>query len=491
MKVESSLKKNDIVLYYNEYGSIEYDKIQRISAIGSFKTYYLNNKTINANENELKSVCSITGKKTAIESKKFPEPNLPVVGQSYIFAMNKAASCQKRYNKESAAICPMGKNILQTLSNSLEYITKDKRKYKNWIPVINGKWDNKKPKRDLLIAYLKESPISEISNALLLGGSNNEGNFETISSTVCDAFKNKESNLQSAFLNVFALRSVSKGETQVVLNKSYKVEEIFHAVEVWKKAAKNIPNFSLFLSLKKGEKAKKHEPFIPFTSEIISLLQHKWIKNGESNNKIEGCKLNEVFDLFFQQENKINFLNSKILHLIIQRITPLLLGIKSQIEINNWKEFDNNFEKRKTALLAVSILGILLYKQNITKENYMKSVAYNIGRLLSLADSLHKQYCIIVRDKSIPGQLIGNAIMPTAMVNPEKGLVRLGERICIYKAWAEKATGENIGLAKWILGKLGEVSEIIANSEIPQKTNDSIKAQILLGYLAKENKENQ
>ncbi len=36
-----------MVLYYDEQGSIEIDEIQKISAVGSFKTYYLNNKTNN------------------------------------------------------------------------------------------------------------------------------------------------------------------------------------------------------------------------------------------------------------------------------------------------------------------------------------------------------------------------------------------------------------------------------------------------------------
>ena len=52
--LEPTLKKNDIVLYYDEQGSIEIDEIQKISAIGSFKTYYLtktdNNKPILTNQ---------------------------------------------------------------------------------------------------------------------------------------------------------------------------------------------------------------------------------------------------------------------------------------------------------------------------------------------------------------------------------------------------------------------------------------------------------
>jgi len=47
LQESSSIKKRDMVLYYDEQGSIKIDEIQKISAIGSFKTYYLNNKTNN------------------------------------------------------------------------------------------------------------------------------------------------------------------------------------------------------------------------------------------------------------------------------------------------------------------------------------------------------------------------------------------------------------------------------------------------------------
>ena len=60
----------------------------------------------------------------------------------------------------------------------------------------------------------------------------------------------------------------------------------------------------------------------------------------------------------------------------------------------------------------------------------MKTAGYNIGRLLSLFDCLHKEYCKHVRSKDekdtgIPNQLLGNAALRNVLINPEKGLAIL------------------------------------------------------------------
>ncbi|MBI4687804.1 MAG: hypothetical protein HY756_08515 [Nitrospirae bacterium] len=114
----------------------------------------------------------------------------------------------------------------------------------------------------------------------------------------------------------------------------------------------------------------------------------------------------------------------------------------------------------------------------------MKNAAFNVGRMLSLADKLHEQYCRHVRKNDVPPQMIGNALMHTALDNPTKGLALLSERLLIYQAWATKAQGDNIGLAKWVLGQMGQVSADLENTVIPTQADDAVKAQILLGYLA-------
>lgn len=114
----------------------------------------------------------------------------------------------------------------------------------------------------------------------------------------------------------------------------------------------------------------------------------------------------------------------------------------------------------------------------------MKDAAFNIGRMLALADRLHEQYCRHVRKNDVPPQLIGNALMKTALDNPTKGLALLSERLPIYYAWATKAQGDNVGLTKWVLGQMGTVSADLENANIPIQADDTVKAQILLGYLA-------
>ena len=120
----------------------------------------------------------------------------------------------------------------------------------------------------------------------------------------------------------------------------------------------------------------------------------------------------------------------------------------------------------------------------------MKKAAFNIGRMLALADTLHKEYCRYVRDNSIPPQLIGNALMATAIDNPERGLVRLRERLMIYKAQADKVKGEKYRLAKWVLSQMGQVANELADVDLPTRTDDAAKAQMLLGYLERSKKDN-
>lgn len=115
----------------------------------------------------------------------------------------------------------------------------------------------------------------------------------------------------------------------------------------------------------------------------------------------------------------------------------------------------------------------------------MRKAAFNVGRLLALADTLHKEYCNHVRNQDIPPQLIGNAMMPVAIDNPEQGIARLNERLMIYKAWADKVQGEKYRLVKWTLNQMGQVANELANCNLPNRSDDAAKAQMLLGYLAR------
>jgi hypothetical protein len=155
-------------------------------------------------------------------------------------------------------------------------------------------------------------------------------------------------------------------------------------------------------------------------------------------------------------------------------------------------------DKRAAALAALpAILSLLLFKsrpENTSREHIMASPAFLVGRLLALADSLHLQYCEGVRNGGVPGQLLGNALMQTALETPEAALALYGQRILPYQSWARTCKASEKGpeaLAKYFLAQLAETCAEISRLDVPQRTNDTDKAQLILGYLAKPTSEPQ
>lgn len=111
----------------------------------------------------------------------------------------------------------------------------------------------------------------------------------------------------------------------------------------------------------------------------------------------------------------------------------------------------------------------------------MHEPAFLIGRFLSLADTLHAEYSKSVRG-DLPPQLLGNALIPTAISSPNKGLARMLQRIRVYQAWARGKKGT--GLARWSCGEMGKIANEVAG-KLPVRLNEAEQAQLLLGYLAR------
>ncbi|MBL0038334.1 MAG: hypothetical protein IPP36_06685 [Nitrosomonadales bacterium] len=119
---------------------------------------------------------------------------------------------------------------------------------------------------------------------------------------------------------------------------------------------------------------------------------------------------------------------------------------------------NGKYDKQK--LLLPAILGLLLAKLECNKGDYMKTAPYLIGRMLSLADQIHYHYCQHVRKGGAPSQLIGNALMATALEEPEKALALYAQRILPYQAWAKTTGGEGAG--RQILSRAYKVCSEVA-----------------------------
>jgi hypothetical protein len=153
---------------------------------------------------------------------------------------------------------------------------------------------------------------------------------------------------------------------------------------------------------------------------------------------------------------------------------------------------------RKDALRAISLLGLLLDANNRSKESYMKDAAFKIGGFLALADILHKDYCVVVRNNSLPPSLIGNAMMPRAFDNPRLAVEDLADRMRVYTGWAKTTREPEAGStdetseqkriavreARKTLVRYEPLAKTLHDIGLPEQCSGTMKAEILLGYLA-------
>lgn len=422
-----------------------------------------------------------------LHSESFPDPNLPATGNTYLFSMNEDALCHDRYGKISSDIFPVSQDSVKAMHGAIKWCTSDVHKGKTWKRVPNIK-----RKQDLLIAYIEEKPITAIKLASIFTSFDVEKTeadkavYEKTSAKVCQALKGESGLTKDSKVNVLVLTKIDPGRVQVVLSDSYTRDSIIKGVEEWQIAVKNHPYFSVILPGKKGEKAILAEPSCPSPEEVMRCLQNQWIKNGHDKRNVPGVALRQVYDMFLGNDKESKEAAQIILYLTLHRLGPLFIGIAGADHAGDVKIF--SFEARKTVLAGISVLALALYKLGIKKEEYMRNPAFNLGRLLSFADGLHAQYCRLQmgrKDKDLPPQLIGNALLPVAFDNPDKAIALLGDRLRIYYAWATKVQGEDYKLVKWMISEMGVVSAGLEDVKWHSTANDATKAQVLLGYLAR------
>jgi|GEM_PF-638740 len=436
-------------------------------------------------------VCALSGVGGELENDKFPQPKLPILGLSYLYSMNQDAKCHTRYGRISVASYPVNKELAVKLQNSLLFITSTEREGKTWCSVPG----NSRKERDLLIVYLEKMPVNEIDFGFLGEQDNMEGEFEVSAMQVCEALRGNPVISPDDELRIFVLKSVDKARRQVLFNSVFSISKIIKGNELWLKGSANHPLFSLIIPFNKGEKAKAHAPFCPSPSAVMRLFHFQWIRNGLEKSEVHGCRLSDVYDLMFADSEPSKKLCIKFLKLVLRQVHPLLIGIGGAIHLG---QVDRNFqhsldkysvESKKATLAAVGLIAILLYKLGFKKEDYMNEIAFQIGRILSLVDTVHREYSRVVRD-DIPNQLLGNSMMKTALDNPQRALSRLNQRLLVYKAWVDKG-GEEAKLAKWAVGEIGKIARRLENSDLDIRLDDIGQAKMLLGYLARYENQNK
>jgi hypothetical protein len=433
-------------------------------------------------------VCGLSGQPDSPVGKKMPNPNLPVLGPTYLMAMNRDIPCQTRYGRTSTAIFPVGKRTVQRLNDALRFITDETRHHKTWAGVPNGFRD----KPDLLITYLEEEPRADVPVVGLFADAEPDATqdlaiYEARTAQIHAALRRLDKPGRDLHVRVIALSQIDKGRKQVVFSGRYSADAIYQGRDNWLAGTSNIPRIDISFPVPKGKPAERPSGYQPSPTEVMVSFKTQWIRAGQQKKEVlakksvPGVDLGRIYALMLEDDahEQAGWLLERYLPLTV----PLLIGLARPL---SGKAKLPDFA-RKEALIVVAVYGILLLRQGRTKEVYMNNRDYLLGQFLQLADRLHKLYCKHERKGSVPPQLIGNAAISMAMQSPCRAFVVLSTRMAIYLAWADRCEDDD---AKETRRQLGRISALLHGQDLDQRVSSNGKAELLLGYLA-DTKENE
>ena len=425
---------------------------------------------------EFDSVLDAFGASLIDGKEKFPSVKLPSIADVKLRAMNSESPCQFRYDRIDAISFPVGRESRKRAKGSLEWLGAVSREGETW-----GRADIK----ELIFAYPVQLPALNLKLATCFGAQkkdDSEARFTAAAHDVTQKLRGTENNLKDIELRVFSLKKMDKARTKVIFQRNYTAQRLVDAAEEWRDGCENLPDIRVRTwGDKKGELSIKKMQ-IPFPLQIAQCLNRVWKYDGTTDCSTPIVAPTQGIELLLDEQPE-RFI-PHLLTVLIGNGSGLFLSLgMSLFYCDDIISLKKGYDCHK--IMLPSIVGLLLYKLGIRKEDYMKNAPFLVGRMMKLADELHALYCKDVRDNNLPPQLVGNALMTAALESPIQALAQLALRLKPYYGWAQTTRGsENSGLAGYYIGQYGEVAGQLAEFELPARFNDAERAQLFLGYLS-------
>jgi len=424
-------------------------------------------------------------------SEKFEEVKVP--GFKYpikLRTMTADALCQKRYGRVEAASFIVGKESRERAKSALEYLTDPTRKGKTW-QFRGGSLYLFYPETEL--PTLSDAPIADLCSL----PDEEEDEFAEAAQAVA-SFEARAARIAAALdgtpresetlVHLVVLRKPDEGRTKLVAHHTFTMPHFVGAAKDWVSGVNLCPPIAFARWGKAKGKRNDITPVQPYPYQVTYWLNTFWVRGDENQGKFSTFSPEDALTLLLATDGTERQMARRALRHALAGWTGFLTvaGAREHASI-----ILKAGDKRAGTLAALpAILALLLFKSepDISREHIMASPAFLLGRLLALADSLHFQYCQGVRNGQVPGQLLGNALMATALETPEAALALYGQRILPYHAWAKTCKAKGKGpetLAKYLLGQLSETCSEDSLLDLPKRASDTDKAQLILGYLAK------
>lgn len=436
------------------------------------------------------------GRAATDADEKFADVIVPGLGKVILRAMTKDAPCQYRYGKADADSFLVGVESRACAKSALEYLapvsgrTHAARKGKTW-QFRGGSLFLFYPEAEL--PALSDAPIADLCSL-----PDDEGDEFAEQAQAAASFEARAERIAAALhgtpresetlVHLVVLRKPDGHRTKLVAHHVFTMPLFVGAAKDWVKGVNTCPPIAFSRWGKAKGERNDITPVQPYPYQVTYWLNTFWVRADENQGKFSTFSPEDALTLLLAADGTERQMARRALRYA-------LAGWAGFLTVAGAREHASIIlkagDKRAGALAALpAILALLLFKSepDISQEHIMASPAFLVGRLLALADSLHFQYCQGVRNGQVPGQLLGNALMATALEKPEGALALYGQRILPYHAWAKSCKAEEKGpekLAKYLLGRLAETCSEISLLDIPKRASDADKAQLILGYLAK------
>jgi hypothetical protein len=398
-----------------------------------------------------------------------PMPEVKLAGgfDVKLRTMFKEQKCQTRYGNIENASYPISPLMRKNLQTALNWMGNSDHEDITWINT---------DRNEILFAYPSQLPKVPISfTRPIRRPRNEEGSFVEQSKKFISEFKKARqpgTDPNSEYIQIFILRKVDKARTKVIYTRQTDPDEIEVCSEAWTiGCGDNLPLFP-FGSVS-----------VPFPIDAADILNYIWKQDGTlASDNFKPIPRYHGMELFLERDMPVQ----RDLHILVQSAEQLgaYLG---KLNVDNvyapiwWKV---------KGMLA--LIGLLLYRAGIRKEQYMENFPYLYGQLLKISDELHALYCNAVRDGSLPSQLAGGSLFRAAADAPVRTLNLLGQRMAPYIIWAKSyrtkkimTTNEESWRAGWLLNLYEKIATQLESAWTSStRFNDEEKAQLFIGYLA-------
>lgn len=407
-------------------------------------------------------------------TEKMPERKLPRLGNVKLRSNSATKPCQTRYGWVEGQSFPVALPGRASYANAIAWLTDEEREGHTYRDLSNA-CGFELPA--LLLAYPDPLPATRApALAAVLAKTNQTGplsadvRFTSAAEVLIKQLDDLKVQERNASVTIFVLAKRDTARTKLLFHRQFSANRITDAIRAWVLAAANHPPVSVrqFGEDKKPRWVRCDDT--PYPDAVPRLLNTTWIwdRNELKPKKVSGFDFGSALTLLLDKDR--TEVAAEGLRLAVTQWSDLLLAMGQAAKLGQVCTFSPNEQ-----LLLPQILGLLLFKLGHRKEVYMQAMPYWLGRLLAIADRLHRNYCELERERQFPPQLIGNAAMAACLDNPQAGLARLAERLPLY----QRVAGIDLGR---------EVAEIVRHIDadnLPKRATDEHKAQMILGYLAR------